>query len=60
MKNVYQKNGYENRKEYLYSLAEDYGVDKSSVFMLATILGESEDFDGLVSAVEDLEYQTWR
>ena len=56
MKNVYQENGYENRKEYLYSLAEDYGVDKSSVFMLAAILGESEDFDGLITSIEDLEY----
>jgi len=56
MKNVYRENGYENRKEYLCSLAEDYGVDKSSVFTLAAILGESEDFDGLITSIQDLEY----
>ena len=56
MENIYQQNGYKNRFDYLTSLAEDYGVDKSSVFMLAAILGESEDFDGLITSIEDLEY----
>jgi hypothetical protein len=56
MKNVYKENGYENRKEYLCSLSEEYGVDKSSVFTLAAILGESEDFDGLITSIQDLEY----
>jgi hypothetical protein len=42
------------RKEYLTGLAEDYGVPKSEVFMLAGLLGESEDYDGLVSMLEDL------
>jgi hypothetical protein len=56
MENIYQANGYKNRYDYLTSLAEDYGVDKSTVLTLASILGESEDFDGLVTQVEDLEY----
>ena len=42
------------RKEYLSGLAEDFGVPRSEVFMLASLLGESEDYDGLVSMLEDL------
>jgi len=56
MENIYQKNGYKNRYDYLTSLAEEYGVDKTQVLTLAAILGESEDFDGLVTQVQDLEY----
>lgn len=50
---VYEENGFTSRKEYLKSLAEDYDMDYEDVEMLATTLGESEDFDGLVSALED-------
>lgn len=55
MSNIYKENGYENRKEYLESLAEDYGIDYGTVSMLASMLGASEDFDGLISALEDYE-----
>lgn len=55
MSNIYKENGYENRKEYLESLAEDYGLDYETVAMLASMLGASEDFDGLISALEDYE-----
>ena len=55
MANIYKENGYENRKEYLESLAEDYGIDYGTVAMLASTLGASEDFDGLVSTLEDYE-----
>lgn len=51
---VYQENGYANRREYLESLAEDMGVDRDTVFMLASLLGPSEDFDGLVTELEDM------
>lgn len=51
--NVYQENGYENRRAYVVALAEDYGVEERIVFMLANMLGPAEDFDGLVSMVED-------
>ena len=51
--NIYQENGFENRKEYLQSLADDYGVDVDTVFAMAAMLGKSEDFDGLVTAIED-------
>jgi hypothetical protein len=52
---IYVENGYANRKEYLSSLAEDYGVSISTVAVIADMLGPSEDFDGLVSALEDAE-----
>jgi hypothetical protein len=52
---IYQENGFENRKEYLEDLADTYGIDVQTVFTLASILGSSEDFDGLVTALEDLE-----
>ena len=48
--NIYQENGYENRQEYLDSLAEEYG---DAVYMIAELLGETEDFDGLVTTLED-------
>ena len=50
---VYEENGFTSRKEYLQSLAEDYDMDYEDVEMLATTLGETEDFDGLVTALED-------
>lgn len=51
---VYTDNGYKDRAEYLSALSEDYGVDIETVQCLADLLGESEDFDGLISALEDL------
>ena len=53
MKSTYQKHGYENRAEYLESIADDYGIDLHIVQSLADMLGETEDFDGLISAIED-------
>lgn len=47
----YQANGYANRREYLEALAEDYPRD--AVYALAGILGPSEDFDGLITHLED-------
>ena len=55
MSNIYVKNGYKNRKDYLKNLAEEYGVDYVTVCMLAQTLGENEDFDGLISALDDVE-----
>lgn len=53
--NVYQKNGYENRKDYLEQLADEYDCPIETVYALADVLGEDEDFDGLVSAMWDCE-----
>jgi hypothetical protein len=48
---VYEIAGYKNRQEYLNCLAEDYG---EAVYAAAELLGEMEDFDGLVSFCEDM------
>ena len=53
MKDIYIENGYENREDYLQCLAEEYDADIETVKALADVLGESEDFDGLVTALED-------
>lgn len=53
-KSIYQENGFTNRKEYLESLCDDFGVDLETVLALAGILGSSEDFDGLVTHLEDI------
>lgn len=50
---IYTEEGYKNRREYLDCLADGAGVDRSTVYALAGILGPSEDFDGLVTAIED-------
>jgi hypothetical protein len=53
---VYVRNGYNDRDDYLAALADDRGVDPLVINMLAETLGESEDFDGLVSELDDLDY----
>lgn len=55
MSNPYIENGYENRKDYLQCMSEDYGVPLNVVYSLASVLGKEEDFDGLISALEDAE-----
>lgn len=50
---IYQREGYDNRRAYLLSLADDTGVDIDIVMALADMLGEDEDFDGLVTSLED-------
>lgn len=52
---IYQMNGYKDRNDYLRQLAEDYGVDLDTVYALADLLGPNEDFDGLVSQLEDMD-----
>lgn len=52
---IYKDNGYENRKDYLECLAEDYDVPLDVVLTLAGLLGKAEDFDGLVIALEDAQ-----
>lgn len=48
---IYEENGYRNREDYLESLREDYG---EAVDVLTSVLPASEDFDGLVTALEDI------
>ena len=53
---IYKRKGYANRAEYLQSLAEENGVDLDVVLAISDMLGPYEDFDGLVSMVEDAAY----
>ena len=50
---IYTDNGFTSRRDYLESLADDFGIDPSVVFMLAGLLGAEEDFDALVTELED-------
>lgn len=50
---IYTDNGYESRKDYVTQLANEIGVELSTAFMMAQLLGPNEDFDGLVTALED-------
>jgi hypothetical protein len=51
---IYEENGFKNRREYLESLCDEY--PRNAVFMLADLLGPSEDFDGLVTGLEDADF----
>lgn len=51
--NVYQENGYKDRKDYFNCLATEFNVPITTVLLLAEMLGPNEDFDGLVAALED-------
>ena len=48
---VYTDNGFANREDYLDSLREEYGEEL--VDALTSVLPASEDFDGLLSELED-------
>ena len=49
--NPYTDNGFINRADYLEQLCDEYPADV--VHTLADLLGETEDFDGLVTMLED-------
>lgn len=53
--NIYEENGYASRGEHLDAMAEDYGLEKSDVRLLADLLGPNEDFDGLLSGLEEMQ-----
>ncbi|MEN3005970.1 hypothetical protein [Dehalobacterium formicoaceticum] len=54
---IYTDEGYKNRKEYLESLAEEYGISIEQVRMAADMLGPDEDFDGLIATLEDMSLE---
>ena len=56
---IYEEHGYDSRKDYLDNLAEDFGVDTDTVYTLASMLGKIEDFDGLVTSLEDMDGSGW-
>jgi hypothetical protein len=51
----YTDKGYNNRRDYLQQLADEYDVPFDLVVSLAQLLGATEDFDGLINALEDAE-----
>ena len=50
----YQDDGAMDRFGYLECLAADHGVEFDVVLTLVDVLGPDEDFDGLVTSIEDL------
>ena len=52
---IYIAEGYKSRRHYLETLADEMGIESEIVFTLASVLGPSEDFDGLVTELEDLQ-----
>ncbi|KUR75287.1 hypothetical protein [Novosphingobium sp. Fuku2-ISO-50] len=50
----YQDDGAIDRFGYLENLAADHGVEFDVVLTLVDVLGPEEDFDGLVTSLEDL------
>ena len=56
MKTVYEINGFESRLDYLNDLADGMGINRPTVLALADLLGENEDFDGLVTSLEDWDF----
>ena len=56
MENVYQRKcNCEDRQAYLFMLSEDMGIPFYVVCTIADSLGPNEDFDGLISILEDYE-----
>lgn len=51
---VYKRNGYANRKEYLETLASEFELPYGTVKIIADMLGADEDFDGLVTELEEM------
>lgn len=52
-KDTYTDNGYMDREHYLHCLSEDLDIPFHKVKEAAELLGPTEDFDGLVSILED-------
>lgn len=50
---VSNKSTCDEREKHLHEIADEYGVDMYVVRSLADMLGPNEDYDGLVSALED-------
>jgi len=54
---LYHEHGVKCRRSYIAALADDYGVARVIAFAIADALGPEEDFDGLVTELQDLEGQ---
>lgn len=49
---VYVKNGYAGRGDYLRCLASEYGLPLEQVVETAALLGPAEDFGGLAAELQ--------
>lgn len=59
-RSVYQEHGHADRAAYLKSLEDEFAlVPPETIAALAEVLGPTEDFDGLVVALEDAEGMDW-
>jgi hypothetical protein len=52
----YQAMGFKDRLTYLESLARDFDLPMMTIKQAAVLLGSDEDFDGLISHLEDIAY----
>ncbi|WP_241127941.1 hypothetical protein [Novosphingobium terrae] len=50
----YEEEGNFDRFGYLRDLAANHGIVIADVILMADLLGPEEDFDGLVSTLEDM------
>lgn len=55
--NVYKAHGYESRFGYLQTLSFEWDIPLDVVCELSCANGPSEDFDGLLSLLEDWREQ---
>jgi len=53
MENIYKENGYKDRRDYLENLADEHGISLEEVEIISSVLGPDEDFDGLVTMLDD-------
>jgi hypothetical protein len=51
---VYENKGFPDRHTYLVSLAGEYGVPLRTVKYYDSILDDNEDFDALITILEEL------
>lgn len=54
--NIYVEKGYTCRINYLECISKDYNIDLDIVFSVAYVLGPDEDFDGLISVLNNKCY----
>ena len=57
--NTQEKEMTKERKNYLDDLADEYDVDRETVYAIASMLGETEDYDGLVTELENFANECW-
>lgn len=54
-RNALSELGFATIEDYLADLADEYGVELDTAKLVFDVMGESELFDGVVSALEDAE-----